>query len=436
MELSLIWNEKYECMPRSELEALQIERLRETVSRVFYEAPFYRRVLQEIGMGPDDVESLDDLSRLPFTTKNDLRDNYPYGLFTVPLSEVVRVHASSGTTGKPVVGGYTRHDLEVWAEVMARSLTCCGATKHSVIHNAYGYGLFTGGLGAHCGAERIGASVIPASGGHTKRQIMIMKDFGSTILACTPSYAMHLALVMEEMGLSKSDLKLQGGLFGAEPWSQNMRSQLEDRLGIMALDVYGLTEIIGPGVAVECPEKQGLHVWEDHFLFEVIDPETGEQLPPGSYGELVVTSLTKQAMPLIRYRTRDITTIMADACPCGRTHRRISRFVGRTDDMLVIRGVNVFPSQIEEVLLRIAHTEPQYQIIVERRGQLDELEVQVEVSGQFFSDEVRQLETLERQIRREIEDVLNISVRIKLVEPKTIERSEGKAKRVIDRRQL
>jgi phenylacetate-CoA ligase len=423
-------------MPRPELLALQNERLRETVGRVFYEVPFYRRALQERGLGPDDVKSVDDLDKLPFTTKNDLRDNYPYGLFATPMSEVVRLHASSGTTGKPVVNGYTRHDLEVWAEVMARSLTCCGATKNSIIHIAYGYGLFTGGLGAHFGAERIGASVIPASGGHTKRQIMLMKDFGSTILACTPSYAMHLALVMDEMGLSKSDLKLKGGLFGAEPWSQNMRSQLEARLGLMALDVYGLTEIIGPGVAVECPEQNGLHVWEDHFLFEVIDPDTGRQLPPGSFGELVVTSLTKQAMPLIRYRTRDITTILPEPCSCGRTHRKIARLVGRTDDMLVIRGVNVFPSQIEEVLLRIAHTEPQYQIIVERRGQLDELEIQVEVSGQFFSDEVRRLETLERQIRREIEDVLNIGVRIKLVEPKTIERSEGKAKRVIDRRQL
>lgn len=436
MKLSLIWNEKYECMPREELQLLQEERLRETVSRVFYEVPFYRRAFQERGLGPNDVKSLEDLSRLPFTTKNDLRDNYPYGLFATPLSEVVRVHASSGTTGKPIVGGYTRHDLEVWAEVMARSLTCSGATKNSVVHVAYGYGLFTGGLGAHCGAERIGASVVPASGGHTNRQIMIMKDFGSTHLACTPSYAMHLALVMDEMGISKNDLKLRGGLFGAEPWSQNMRSQLEARLGLMALDVYGLTEIIGPGVAVECPEKQGLHVWEDHFLFEVIDPETGEQLPPGSYGELVVTSLTKQAMPLIRYRTRDITTIIPEPCSCGRTHRKISRFIGRTDDMLVIRGVNVFPSQIEEVLLRIAHTEPQYQIIVERREQLDELEVWVEVSEQFFSDEVRQLETLGRQIRKEIEDVLGINVRVKLVEPKTIERSEGKAKRVIDRRQL
>jgi phenylacetate-CoA ligase len=423
-------------MPRSELRALQEERLKETVARVYYEVPFYRRALQARGLGPNDINSLEDLPKLPFTTKEDLRDNYPYGLFAVPLSEVVRLHASSGTTGKPTVVGYTRRDLDIWAEVMARALTACGATKESMIHNAYGYGLFTGGLGVHYGAERIGASVIPVSGGHTKRQIMIMKDFGSTILTCTPSYALYLAEVMEEMGISKKDLKLKGGLFGAEPWSENMRKQIESRLGILALDIYGLSEVIGPGVAVECPEKRGLHVAEDHFLVEIIDPETGEQLPPGSYGELVITTLTKEALPLIRYRTRDITAILPGSCPCGRTHVRIDRIKGRTDDMLVIRGVNVFPSQIEEVLFRISGTEPHYLIIVERREQLDELEVWVEVSEQVFSDEVRRLEDLERRIRREIEDVLGISVRVKLVEPKTIERSEGKAKRVIDRRQL
>ncbi|HAA89450.1 MAG: Phenylacetate-coenzyme A ligase PaaK [Thermoanaerobacterales bacterium 50_218] len=432
----MYWNEKYECMPRSELRALQEERLKETVARVYYEVPFYRRALQARGLGPNDIHSLEDLPKLPFTTKDDLRDNYPYGLFAVPLSEVVRLHASSGTTGKPTVVGYTRRDLDIWAEVMARALTACGATKESMIHNAYGYGLFTGGLGVHYGAERIGASVIPVSGGHTKRQIMIMKDFGSTILTCTPSYALYLAEVMEEMGISKEDLKLKGGLFGAEPWSENMRKQIESRLGLLALDIYGLSEVIGPGVAVECPEKQGLHVAEDHFLVEIIDPETGEQLPPGSYGELVVTTLTKEALPLIRYRTRDITAILPGSCPCGRTHVRIDRIKGRTDDMLVIRGVNVFPSQIEEVLFRISGTEPHYLIIVERREQLDELEVWVEVSEQVFSDEVRRLEHLEKRIRREIEDVLGISVRVKLVEPKTIERSEGKAKRVIDRRQL
>lgn len=432
----MYWNEKYECMPRTELHNLQQERLCATVSRVYYEVPFYRRALQEHGLGPHDIQSIDDLMRLPFTTKDDLRDNYPYGLFAVPLSEVVRLHASSGTTGKPTVVGYTRQDLDVWAEVMARALTCCGTTKHSMIQNAYGYGLFTGGLGVHYGAERVGASVIPVSGGHTKRQVMIMKDFGSTILTCTPSYALYLAEVIEEMGLSKEDLKLRGGLFGAEPWSLKLREQIEARLGLMALDIYGLSEVIGPGVAVECPVKDGLHIWEDHFLAEIIDPETGEQLPPGATGELVITTLTKQALPLIRYRTRDITTLQPGVCACGRTHQKIARFIGRTDDMLVIRGINVFPSQIEEVLFRISHTEPHYLIIVERRGQLDELEVWVEVSEDVFSDAVKGLELLEGQTEREIEEVLGISVKVKLVESNTIERSEGKAKRVLDRRQL
>lgn len=430
------WNERYECMPRSELHALQEERLRTTVSRVYHEVPFYRHAFQKIGLLPNDIQTLDDLVKLPFTTKNDLRDNYPYGLFAVPLSEVVRLHASSGTTGKPTVVGYTRRDLDVWAEVMARSLTCCGASKNSKIQNAYGYGLFTGGLGVHYGAELIGASVIPVSGGHTKRQIMIMKDFGSTILTCTPSYALYLAEVMEEMGISKDDLSLRGGLFGAEPWTDNLRKQIEGRLDILALDVYGLSEVIGPGVAVECPVKEGLHIWEDHFLAEVIDPETGEQLPPGKYGELVITTITKEALPLIRYRTRDITRILPQPCSCGRTHIKIDRFQGRTDDMLVIRGVNVFPSQIEEVLFHISHTEPFYLIIVDRKGQLDELEVWVEISEDVFSDEIRKLEKLEAEIQRELEGVLGISVKVKLVEPKTIERTEGKARRVIDRRRL
>lgn len=431
------WNEECECMPPERLQSLQEERLRATVGRVYQEVPFYRHAFQELGLKPEDIQTLDDLGKLPFTTKNDLRDNYPYGLFAVPLSEVIRLHASSGTTGKPTVVGYTRQDLAVWAEVMARALTCCGASKNSKIQNAYGYGLFTGGLGVHYGAELIGASVIPVSGGHTKRQIMIMKDFGSTILTCTPSYALHLAEVMEELGVSKDDLSLKGGLFGAEPWSQNLRRQIEVRLGIKALDIYGISEVIGPGVAVECPEEDGLHIWGDHFLAEIVDPETGEKLPPGSYGELVITTLTKEALPIIRYRTRDITRILSNGlCSCGRTHIKIDRCQGRTDDMLVIRGVNVFPSQIEEVLFRISHTEPFYLIIVERRDQLDELEVWVEVSDEVFSDEIRKLESLEHEIRQEIEVVLGISVRVKLVEPKTIERYEGKAKRIIDRRNL
>jgi len=431
------WNKEYECMPPERLRSLQEELLRNTVSRVYQEVPFYRHSFQKIGLKPEDIQTLDDLGKLPFTTKDDLRDNYPYGLFAVPLSEVIRLHASSGTTGKPTVVGYSRHDISVWAEVMARALTCCGASHDSKIQNAYGYGLFTGGLGVHYGAELIGASVIPVSGGHTKRQIMIMKDFRSTILTCTPSYALHLAEVMEELGVSKEDLSLEGGLFGAEPWSLGLRGQIEARLGIQALDIYGLSEVLGPGVAVECPVKEGLHIWGDHFLAEIVDPESGEQLPPGSYGELVITTLTKEALPMIRYRTRDITRILpAGPCSCGRTHPRIDRCQGRTDDMLVIRGVNVFPSQIEEVLFRISHTEPFYLIIVERRGQLDELEVWVEVSDQVFSDEIRKLESLERQIRQEIEVVLGISVRVKLVEPKTIERYEGKATRIIDRRNL
>lgn len=435
--MSSYWSEKYECMQRSQLQNLQEERLRATVNRVYQEVPFYRHAFQEIGLTPSDIKTLDDIVKLPFTTKNDLRDNYPYGLFAVPLSEVIRIHASSGTTGKPTVVGYTRKDLGVWAEVMARALTCCGATKTSKIQNAYGYGLFTGGLGVHYGAELLGASVIPVSGGHTKRQIMIMKDFGSTILTCTPSYALHLAEVMEEMGVSKDDLSLTGGLFGAEPCSENLRSQIEARLGIKALDIYGISEVIGPGVAVECDAKDGLHIWEDHFLAEIVDPETGEQLPPGSYGELVITTLTKEALPMIRYRTRDITRIIPDrACSCGRTHIKIDRCQGRTDDMLVVRGVNVFPSQIEEVLFRVSHTKPFYVIIVDRKGQLDKIEVWVEVSDDVFSDEIRKLESLEYEIQQEIEAVLNINVKVKLVEPKTIERHEGKAMRVIDRRNL
>ncbi len=431
------WNEECECMPPERLRSLQEKLLRNTVSRVYQEVPFYRHSFQKIGLKPEDIQTLDDLGKLPFTTKDDLRDNYPYGLFAVPLSEVIRLHASSGTTGKPTVVGYSRHDISVWAEVMARALTCCGASHDSKIQNAYGYGLFTGGLGVHYGAELIGASVIPVSGGHTKRQIMIMKDFRSTILTCTPSYALHLAEVMEELGVSKEDLSLEGGLFGAEPWSLGLRGQIEARLGIKALDIYGISEVLGPGVAVECPAKEGLHIWGDHFLAEIVDPESGEQLPPGSYGELVITTLTKEALPMIRYRTRDITRILPDGpCSCGRTHPKIDRCQGRTDDMLVIRGVNVFPSQIEEVLFRISHTEPFYLIIVERRGTLDELEVWVEVSDLVFSDEIRKLETLERRIRQEIEVVLGISVRVKLVEPKTIERYEGKAKRIIDRRNL
>lgn len=432
----MYWNPKYECLPLEELRELQLERLKVTVERVFYNVPHYRRAFQEKGLEPSDIKSLDDLSKLPFTTKDDLRENYPFGMFAVPMSEVVRLHSSSGTTGKPTVVGYTRRDIEVWAELMARALVCGGATRNDIIQNAYGYGLFTGGLGVHYGAERLGASVIPISGGNTRRQVMIMKDFGTTVLTCTPSYALHIAEVMEEMGVSPEELKLRCGIFGAEPWSENMRKEIERRLKISAVDIYGLSEVIGPGVAIECQEKNGLHIFGDHFLAEVIDPATGEVLPPGQMGELVLTSLTKEAFPVIRYRTRDITAILPGECPCGRTGVRIARITGRTDDMLIIRGVNVFPSQVESVLLQIGGTEPHYQLIVDREGSLDTLEVQVEVSESLFSDKVRGLEELERKLRLELESTLGINVKVTLVEPKTIARSEGKAKRVIDRRKL
>ena len=432
----MYWNERYECMPEEELRELQLERLQATVKRTFFNVPFYRRAFQEIGLEPGDIKSLDDLQKLPFTTKQDLRDNYPYGMFAVPMSEIVRIHSSSGTTGKPTVVGYTRHDIDVWSELMARALVCGGATRHDIIQNAYGYGLFTGGLGIHYGSERLGASVIPISGGNTKRQVMIMKDYGSTVLTCTPSYALHIAEVMAEMGIKPEEIKLRCGIFGAEPWSESMRQEIEKRLGISAVDIYGLSEVIGPGVGIECQEKNGLHIFGDHFLVEVIDPVTGQQLPPGQKGELVITSLTKEALPVIRYRTRDITTLLPGACPCGRTHLRVARFTGRTDDMLIIRGVNVFPSQVESVLLEMGGTEPHYLLIVDRIGPLDTLEVKVEVSETLFSDKVRRLEDLEKRLRHELESTLGISVKVTLVEPKSIQRSEGKAVRVIDKRNI
>ncbi|MBE3580030.1 MAG: phenylacetate--CoA ligase [Thermoanaerobacteraceae bacterium] len=432
----MYWNPKYECLSAEELQQLQLERLKATVERAFLNVPHYRRAFQAKGLEPGDIRTLEDLRKLPFTTKDDLRENYPFGMFAVPMSEIVRIHSSSGTTGKPTVVGYTRRDIDVWAELMARALVCGGATRNDIIHNAYGYGLFTGGLGVHYGAERLGASVIPISGGNTKRQVMIMQDFGSTILTCTPSYALHIAEVIGEMGIDPAELKLKAGIFGAEPWSESMRREIERRLGISAVDIYGLSEVIGPGVAIECQEKNGLHIFGDHFLAEVIDPATGEPLGPGQLGELVLTSLTKEALPVIRYRTRDVTALLPGDCPCGRTGVRIARITGRTDDMLIIRGVNVFPSQVESVLLEIGGTEPHYQLIVDREGSLDTLEVQVEVSESLFSDEVRRLEDLEHRLRQELESTLGISVKVTLVEPKTIARSEGKAKRVIDRRKL
>lgn len=432
----MYWNKEMECMPREELNALKLRRLKETVYRVYCFVPSYRARMDEAGIKPDDIQSLEDLRKLPFTTKQDMRDNYPFGLFAVPMSEVVRIHSSSGTTGKPTVVGYTRRDLDTWADLMARALTCAGASRHSVVQNAYGYGLFTGGLGIHYGAERIGASVIPSSGGNTKRQIMLMQDFGTTVLTCTPSYALYMHEVMLEMGVDPATLKLESGIFGAEPWTENMRRELETKLLINAFDIYGLSEIIGPGVAIECPEKKGLHIFEDNFIPEIINPETGEILPPGEKGELVLTTINKEAMPLLRYRTRDLTALIEEPCPCGRTHIRMEKVLGRSDDMVIIRGVNVFPSQVESVLLNIEQVEPHYLLVVERRNNLDELEIWVEVSEKVFSDEIRKLENLEKLITRELESALGVNVKVRLVEPKSIQRSEGKAKRVEDRRKF
>ena len=429
-----MWNRKYEAMDRERLEKLQFLRLKQTLERVYQLVPFYRESFSRIGAEPGDIRTPADLARLPFTIKDDLRDNYPYGLFTVDLNEVVRIHSSSGTTGIPTLVGYNRHDLEVWAELMARTLTAAGGTSDSVVHVAYGYGLFTGGLGAHYGAEKIGATVVPISGGQTRRQVRMMRDLGTTLLACTPSYALFIAETMEEMGLSPADLKLRSGVFGAEPWSDNMRLVLEEKLRIDAFDIYGLSEVIGPGVSYECSAKDGLHISEDHFIPEIINPQSGKVLPEGETGELVITSVSKEVLPVVRYRTRDITSLNREKCSCGRTHVRMKKVSGRSDDMLIIRGVNVFPSQVESILLDIGETEPHYQLVVDRVGSLDTLEVLVEVSDRMFSDQVRGLESLENRIRLEIDNLLGVSAVIKLVEPKSIPRSEGKARRVIDKR--
>ncbi|MQL50967.1 AMP-binding protein [Desulfofundulus thermobenzoicus] len=432
----MYWDCRIETMPREQLQALQLERLQLTIERVYRNVPFYRRRFTEAGVKPSSMRTLEDIKRLPFTTKQDLRDNYPFGLFAVSMTDVVRVHASSGTTGKPTVVGYTEQDIKTWAELAARSLVCAGGTKFDVVQNAYGYGLFTGGLGLHYGAERLGAAVVPISGGNTQRQLMLMQDFGTTILTCTPSYALYMAEEGQKMGLDFKKMPLKAGIFGAEPWSERMRRQLEEKLDLMALDIYGLSEIMGPGVAMECAEKQGMHIWEDHFIPEIIDPGTGEVLPPGEQGELVITTITKEAFPLIRYRTRDITCLDPEPCPCGRTHYRIRRITGRSDDMLIIRGVNVFPSQVESVLLEFSETEPHYLLVVDRKANLDQLEIWVELAEQMFSDKVRQLEDLENRLRERIQSVLGIAARVKLVEPNTIPRSEGKAKRVVDRREI
>lgn len=423
-------------MDREGLRNIQSQRLRETVERVYFNVPYYRNKMQAAGLGPENINSIDDLSKLPFTTKIDLRDNYPFGLFAVPMSEIVRVHASSGTTGKPTVVGYTRHDVATWSEVMARTLTGAGANRNDVIHIAYGYGLFTGGLGLHYGGEKIGASVIPISGGNTSRQIQLMHDFGSTVLACTPSYALYLAEAITENGISRDSLKLRVGVFGAEPWTENMRKEIEAKLRIKAIDIYGLSEIIGPGVASECPHQTGLHINEDHFYPEIIDPETLKPLPEGSIGELVFTTLTKEGLPLIRYRTRDLTRLTTSKCSCGRTMVRMEKCLGRSDDMLIIRGVNLFPSQVESVLLEMSEIKPHYQLIVDRVNNLDTLELMVEVDEAFFQDKISQLESLRQKIRSNLEDTLGLGIKVTLVEPKAIGRSEGKAIRVIDKRKL
>ncbi|RNC68761.1 MAG: phenylacetate--CoA ligase [Desulfuromonadales bacterium] len=431
------YNEEFETLPRPALEALQLKRLQATVARVYASVPFYRQAFEKAGITPDSIKSLDDLQRLPFTLKQDMRDSYPYGLFAVPMEDIVRIHASSGTTGKPTVVGYTKKDITVWAELMARCFVAAGVHKGDIIHNAYGYGLFTGGLGAHYGAEALGASVIPMSGGNTKKQIMIMKDFGSTVLTCTPSYSLFMAEEAKEESVDFRELKLHVGIFGAEPWSEAMRAEIEEKLNLCAIDIYGLSEIMGPGVAIECREaKKGLHIWEDHFIAEIINPETGQVLPEGERGELVITTITKEGIPLIRYRTRDITSITYEPCVCGRSHARISRMTGRSDDMLIIRGVNVFPSQIESILMQIEGVEPHYLLIVDRKDNLDTLEVQVEVDERLFSDEIKVLQALAHRIEKEIKDMLGVTCKVRLVEPQTIARSEGKAKRVIDNRKL
>lgn len=431
----MIWNETKECMSRDEMTVLQSARLVKTVDRVYHNVPFYRKKMQQLGIEPGDIRGIEDLSKLPFTTKNDLRDNYPFGLFAVPQSEIVRVHASSGTTGKATVVGYTRRDLEIWSECVARALSMAGVTRDDVIQVAYGYGLFTGGLGAHGGAEKLGAMVVPMSTGNTKKLTTMMKDFGVTAIACTPSYLLHIAETLEEAG-DIPHIKLKAAVCGAEPWTENMRKQIESKLHINAHDIYGLSEVMGPGVACDCRFHKGLHVYEDHFLPEIIDPETLQPLPAGETGELVFTTITKEGLPLLRYRTRDLTSIDYTPCECGRTLARISRFKGRSDDMLIIRGVNVFPSQIEAALLEMGETTPHYMMVVDRVNNLDTLEVQVEVEERFFSDEIKELEKLTKKIATVIQHAIGLAVKVKLVEPKSIERSMGKAVHVIDKRKL
>jgi phenylacetate-CoA ligase len=431
-----MWEKEYESMDRSDLEQLQLERLQATLNRAYRSVRFYKSLFDEAGLVPEEIRTMEDLARIPFTRKTALRDNYPYGMFAVPLKEVVRIHSSSGTSGKPTVVGYTRNDLLHWSNLVARILVSSGVTPEDVIQVSFGYGLFTGGFGLHYGAERLGASVIPVSSGNTERQIMIMKDYKSTVLVCTPSYALHIAEVLGDMGVHPNELSLKIGCFGAETWSEHIRKKIEENLYIQAMDNYGLSEIIGPGVAGECRHKCGLHISEDHFIPEVINPDTGERMPAGEKGELVLTTLTKEALPMIRYRTGDITRLVNEPCPCGRTMIRMERVTGRSDDMLIIRGVNVFPSQIEHVLLEEENAEPHYQLVITREGALDNLEICLEVSDKIFYDEVKLQQSFQRRIQKKISSVLGISVKLTLVEPRSLERTAGKAKRIIDKRQL
>ena len=416
------------------LRDLQLKRLQHTVQHTYANVASYRKKMDERNVKPEDIKSLEDISKLPFTIKADLRDNYPFGLFARPMSEIVRLHASSGTTGKPIVVGYTQNDLNIWSEVMKRALMCCGLTKNDIVQVSYGYGLFTGGLGAHYGAEGLGATVIPASGGNTERQIMLMKDFGVTVIACTPSYFVHMIEEAGKMGIDLHKLPLRRGLFGAEPWTEEMRRHIEEGAGIKAFDIYGLSEITGPGVGAACECQCGLHIFEDHYYPEIIDPDTLEVLPDGQEGELVLSTLSKMAMPMLRYRTRDLTSIMTEKCACGRTIRRISKISHRSDDMFIIRGVNVFPSQIETAILNEEKNLPHYQIILTRHHGLDNVEVDIEMTQEMFSDKISAIETLTARFSHAIEKVLGIRVTVKMLPPNSIPRSEGKAKRVIDRR--
>jgi phenylacetate-CoA ligase len=430
----MYWEAVRECMKREDLEQLQLERLQSTLSRVYMNVPFYKRKFDELGIDPDDFRSLEDLMKLPFTTKEDLRNSYPYGMFAVPLREVVRIQASSGTTGMPTVVGYTKNDLKNWSDLVARILTAGGVTQNDIVQIAFDYGLFTGAFGLHYGAERLGASVIPISSGDTKRQIKLLQDFKTTALVCTPTFALSIADTIIELGINVNSLSLKYGLFGAEPWSEAMRLQLQEKLKIIATDNYGLSEVMGPGVAGECLERNGLHINEDHFLVEVVDPETLEPVPTGKTGELVITTLTKEAFPVIRFRTRDLTTLMVEPCTCGRTFVRMGKVTGRTDDMIKIKGANVFPSQVEAVLSEIEGTEPHYQIIVDRKGSVDELTVLVEVSESIFFDSMREQRKFIDLIKTRLASELGITVEVKLVEGKSLERVEGKTKRVIEKR--